>query len=80
MLMKALRSIDGLVGYDAALTRLRSRVRFPLDVFLANRNCFVLSHHYDWLKRNRTTFSRSGQWQDDASYLLLLQYKITITI
>ena len=28
------RSIDGLVGYDAALTRLRSRVRFPLDVLL----------------------------------------------
>ena len=27
-------SIGGLVGYDAALTRLRSRVQFPLDVFL----------------------------------------------
>ena len=27
-------SRDGLVGYDAALTQLRSGVRFPLFVFL----------------------------------------------
>ena len=28
-------SRDGLVGYDAALTQLRSRVRFPVFVFFA---------------------------------------------
>ena len=32
---------DGLVGYDAALTRLRSRVQFPLRVHF----CFCLSPH-----------------------------------
>jgi uncharacterized membrane protein YcfT len=29
----ATKSRDGLVGYDAALTQLRSRVRFPVFVF-----------------------------------------------
>jgi hypothetical protein len=42
-----LRSTDGLVGYDAALTQLRSGVRFSLSVsfyfFLQKSFCEVVS-------------------------------------
>ena len=34
---------DGLVGYDAALTQLRSGVRFPLFVFCFWTSCISLA-------------------------------------
>ena len=37
-------SRDGLVGYDVAFTRLRSRVQFPLLVFYIH-TLFIASHH-----------------------------------
>lgn len=38
------KSSDGLVGYDAALTRLRSRVQFPVLVLMFS-SIGVFLHH-----------------------------------
>eukprot|EP00957_Ditylum_brightwellii_P210257 15364747-Ditylum_brightwellii.AAC.1 len=81
--VKPVKSRDGLVGYDAALTQLRSRVQFPVFVYwysphihiLRTHSCKTFSRIWDQSKitvyvRTTLPYVRSLRTYDNSTFVV----------